>query len=116
MARDHGDRAMRTESPARGVVTLVLFAAAALTFTQPTTAPAAQATLIPGQSLAGCPTAEIIGVHGTGEGPSGTNRTDSPEIKGTFRAFATDEQKLGEHSARLNYYSYPTISFAAYLP
>jgi hypothetical protein len=106
---------MQTGYPARGMVSLVLFAAAALTFTRPT-APATHAALIPTTAPAGCPAAEIIGVHGTGEGPSSTNGTDSPEIKATFGAFATDEQKLGEHGARLEYYAYPTVSFAAYLP
>lgn len=104
---------MHTGYSTRGVVSLVLFAAATLTFTRPT-APVTHAALIP--ASAGCPVAEIVGVHGTGEGPSSTNGTVSPEIKATFSAFATDEQKLGEHGARLEYYAYPTVSFAAYLP
>lgn len=112
---------MRAGYPTRGVVSLVLFAAAALTFTRPAV-PATRAALIPASATAtasasaGCPAAEIVGVHGTGEGPSGTDGTDSPEIKATFSAFATDEQKLGEHGASLEYYAYPTVSFAAYLP
>jgi Cutinase len=106
---------MRTGYPTRGVVSLVLFAAATLTFTRPA-APITQAALVPVTASAGCPAAEIIGVHGTGEGPSRTNGTYSPEIKATFSAFAADEQKLGEHSARLEYFTYPTFSFAAYLP
>ena len=106
---------MHTGYPTRGVVSLVLFAAATLTFTRPT-APITRAALIPVTASAGCPAAEIIGVHGTSEGPSSTNGTDSPEIKATFSAFADAEQKLGEHGARLEYYAYPTVSFAAYLP
>jgi hypothetical protein len=65
---------------------------------------------------ASCPVAEIIGVHGTGEGPSATNSQDSPEIKATFRAFTADGQKLGEHGSDLEYYPYPTVGFADYLP
>jgi hypothetical protein len=110
---------MRTGYPTRGVVSLVLFAAATLTFTR-STAPATHAALIPASASASasasCPAAEVIGVHGTGEGPSSTDGTDSPEIKATFSAFATDEQKLGERGARLEYYAYPKVSFAAYLP
>jgi hypothetical protein len=100
--------------PNRWVVPLVLFAAV-LSFT-PSAIPATHAALIPAPAAAGCPAAEIIGVHGTGEGPSSTNGTDSPEIRATFSAFVTDEQKLGEHGARLAWYAYPTATFAAYLP
>lgn len=106
---------MHAGYPTRGVVSLVLFAAATLTFTRPAV-PIARAALIPVMASAGCPAAEIIGVHGTGEGPSSTNGTDSPEIRATFSAFTADERKLGEHSARLEYFAYPTYSFAAYLP
>jgi hypothetical protein len=94
---------------------LVLFAAASLALT-PAAAPATHAGLTPATTSHDCPPAEIIGVHGTGEGPSNTDRADSPEIKATFNAFATDEHKQGEHGARLEYYAYPTVSFAAYLP
>jgi hypothetical protein len=59
------------------------------------------------------PSAEVIGIHGTGEGPSTTDGNDSPEIKATF---ATDEQKLGEYGADLVYYPYPTVTFADFLP
>lgn len=106
---------MHTGYPTRWVVPLVLFAAASLAFT-PAAAPATHAGFTPATTSAGCPPAEIIGVHGTGEGPSNMDGTYSPEIKATFAAFATDEQKLGEHGARLEYYAYPTITFAAYLP
>jgi Cutinase len=106
---------MHTAYPTRWVAFLVLFAAASPAFT-PAVAPATHAGLTPATTSADCPPAEIIGVHGTGEGPSSTDRTDSPEIKATFNAFATDEQKLGEHGARPEYYAYPTVSFAAYLP
>ena len=80
-------------------------------------APAVQA--VQAVTLAGgasCPAAEIIGVHGTGEGPSVTDTQDSPEIKATFSAFTADEQKLGEHGADLEYYPYPAVSFTDYLP
>jgi Cutinase len=77
-------------------------------------APAAQAVALAGP--ASCPAAEIIGVHGTGEGPSATDTQDSPEIKATFSAFTADEQSLGEHGADLEYYPYPTVSFADFLP
>ena len=108
---------MQAGRPTRGVVPLVLLAAAALAFTRPAV-PGEHAALIPATATApaGCPAAELIGVHGTGEGPSATHSTDSPEIEATFRAFAADERKLGEHGARLEYYAYPTVSFAAYLP
>ena len=96
-------------------VFLVPFVAASLTLT-PATVPAAHAALTPVAASAGCPAAEIIGVHGTSEGPSSTDSTDSPEIKATFAAFAADEHKLGEHGARLEYYPYPTVTFAGYLP
>lgn len=76
--------------------------------------PAAQAVALAGS--AGCPAAEMIGVHGTGEGPSTTDGHDSPEIKATFSAFTADERKLGEYGAQLDYYPYPTASFADYLP
>ena len=76
-------------------------------------APAAHAT--PNITGASCPAAEIIGVHGTGEGPSSTNSKNSPEIKATFAAFTTDEQKLGTSGARLVYYPSPTVTFADYL-
>jgi hypothetical protein len=105
---------MHTGYPTRRVF-LFLFAAASLTYT-PATAPTTHAGLTPATTSADCPPAEIIGVHGTGEGPSNTNRTDSPEIKATFKALATDEQKLGDHGARLQYYAYPTVTSAAYLP
>lgn len=82
----------------------------------PAAAPAAYAALTPATASAGCPAAEIMGVHGTSEGPSGTDSTDSPEIKATFAAFVADEQKLGEYGARLEYYAYPTVTFAGYLP
>jgi hypothetical protein len=65
---------------------------------------------------ANCPAAEIIGVHGTSEGPSSTDPNDSPEIKATFSAFTAVERKLGQHGARLEYYPYPTLGFADYLP
>jgi hypothetical protein len=78
--------------------------------------PAAHAGLIPVTAWSGCPTAEIIGVHGTSEGPSSTDSTDSPEVKATFAAFVRDEQKLGDHGARLEYYAYPTVTFTDYLP
>jgi hypothetical protein len=65
---------------------------------------------------ASCPAAEIIRVHGTSEGPSSTNPHDSPEIKATFRTFTADEQKLGKHGARLEYYPYPTLGLADYMP
>ncbi len=94
---------------------LVLCAVASFTFT-PAAVPAAHAALTPATASAGCPAAEIIGVHGTSEGPSNTDGADSPEIKATFSAFVTDEQKLGEHGARLQYYAYPTVGSAVYLP
>ncbi len=62
------------------------------------------------------PRGEIIGMHGTGEGPSATDINDSPEIRTTFSAFIADERKLSEHGAHLEYYPYPTVSFAEYLP
>lgn len=82
----------------------------------PATAPATHAPLVPVAASAGCPAAEIVGVHGTGEGPSSTNGTYSPEIKATFAALADDERKLGEHGAHLDYFAYPTVTFAEYLP
>jgi hypothetical protein len=105
---------MGTGFLARWAVLAVSFVPAWLTMT-PAAVPAAYATLTP-PTAAGCPAAEIIGVHGTSEGPSSTDSTDSPEIKATFAAFVPHEQKLGEHGARLEYYAYPTVSFAAYLP
>ena len=63
-----------------------------------------------------CPAAEIIGVHGSGEGPSATVTRDAPEINATFATFTADEHKLGERGARLVYYPYPTVTFADYLP
>ena len=96
-------------------VFLAPFVAASLMLT-PATVPAAFAAFTPAAASAGCPAAEIIGVHGTSEGPSSTDSTDSPEIKATFAAFAADEHKLGETGARLEYYPYPTITFAGYLP
>jgi Cutinase len=99
----------------RWTVLLVPFMAASPGLTT-AAAPAVHAALTPATASAGCPAAEIIGVHGTSEGPSSTNSTDSPEIKATFAALAVDEQKLGEHGARLEYYSYPTVTFAGYLP
>jgi Cutinase len=106
---------MGTRYLSRWAVMLVPVVAAWL---MPTTAatPAAHGALTPAAASAACPAAEIIGVHGTGEGPSSTDSTDSPEIKATFAAFAADEQKLNEHGARLEYYSYPTVSFSDYLP
>jgi hypothetical protein len=83
------------------------------------TIPAAAIPAMPAVALeqsASCPAAEIIGVHGTSEGPSSTDPHDSPEIKATFGAFTADEQKLGQHGARLEYYPYPTLGFADYLP
>ena len=83
------------------------------------TIPAAAIPAMPAVALeqpASCPAAEIIGVHGTSEGPSSTNPHDSPEIKATFRTFTADEQKLGKHGARLEYYPYPTLGFADYMP
>ncbi len=94
---------------------LVPLMAAGLTLNT-TAAPAGPATLTPAAASAGCPAAEIIGVHGTSEGPSSTDSKDSPEIKATFAAFAADEQKLGEHDARMEYFAYPTVTFAEYLP
>jgi hypothetical protein len=82
----------------------------------PAAAPATHAALVPVAAWAGCPAAEIVGVHGTSEGPSSTNGTDSPEIKATFAAFTGDERELGEHGARLDYFAYPTVTFAEYLP
>jgi hypothetical protein len=86
----------------------------------PAAAPATHAALVPvtasAAASADCPVAEIVGVHGTSEGPSSTNRTDSPEIKATFAAFTDDERRLGEHGARLDYFAYPTVTFAEYLP
>jgi hypothetical protein len=99
----------------RAAVFPVSFVTAWVTLT-PAAAPAAYAALTPATASAGCPAAEIIGVHGTSEGPSGTDSADSPEIKATFAAFAPDEQKLGEYGARLEYYAYPTVTFAGYLP
>jgi hypothetical protein len=86
-----------------------------LAFT-PEAGPAVHPALVPVAASADCPAAEIIGVHGTSEGPSSTNSTDSPEIKATFAAFTGDERKLGEHGARLDYFAYPTVTFAEYLP
>lgn len=99
----------------RWAVFFVSLVAASLTLTT-AAAPAAYGTLTPATTSADCPAAEIIGVHGTSEGPSNTDSTDSPEIKATFAAFAADEKKLGEHGARMEYYSYPTVTFAEYLP
>ncbi|HLK74953.1 MAG TPA: cutinase family protein [Streptosporangiaceae bacterium] len=82
----------------------------------PAAAPAMHTALISAAASDGCPAAEIVGVHGTSEGPSRTNGTDSPEIKATFAAFAGDERKLDEHGARLDYFAYPTVTFAEYLP
>jgi hypothetical protein len=96
-------------------VFLVPFVAASLTLT-PAAAPAARAALTLAPVSAGCPSAEIIGVHGTSEGPSSTDSTDSPEIKATFAAFAAEEHKLGETGARQEYYPYRTVTFAGYLP
>jgi hypothetical protein len=79
-------------------------------------APVAHAALTPVAVGIGCPVAEIIGVHGTGEGPSSTDGADSSEIKATFAALADDEQKLGEHDTRMQYFAYPTVTFAEYLP
>ena len=79
----------------------------------PAGVPATHTALVPVAASAGCPVAEVVGVHGTSEGPSGTYGTDSPEIKATFAAFADDESKLGEHGARLDYFAYPTVTFAA---
>jgi hypothetical protein len=81
----------------------------------PAAAVPAARTMAPAES-AHCPAAEMIGVHGTSEGPSRTNGNDSPEIKATFHAFGTDQRRLGEHGARLEYYPYPTLTFADYLP
>jgi hypothetical protein len=88
----------------RAAVFPVLFVTAWLMLS-PAAGPAAYAALTPATASAGCPAAEIIGVHGTSEGPSSTDSNDSPEIKATFAAFAADEQKLGEHGARLEYYA-----------
>jgi hypothetical protein len=99
----------------RAAVFPVSFVTAWLTLS-PAAGPAAYAALTPATASAGCPAAEIIGVHGASEGPSSTDSNDSPEIKATFAAFAADEQKLGEHGARLEYYAYPTVTFADYLP
>src|SRR5690348_18095793 len=87
---------------------LVPFMAVPFGFTT-AAAPAVQATLTP--ASAGCPAAEIVGVHGTSEGPSSTDSTHSPEIKAPLAAFATDEQQLGRHGRRLQTYSYPTVTF-----
>jgi cutinase len=106
---------MGTGYLARWAVFLVPFMAAPLTLTT-AGAPAERAALTPATASASCPAAEIIGVHGTSEGPSSTDSTDSPEIKATFAARAADEQKLGEHRARLEYYAYPTVTLADYLP
>lgn len=106
---------MGAGNPTRWVVFLVPLVAVPLPFAT-AAVPAARATLIPAAAAAGCPTAEIIGVHGTNEGPSSTESKDSPEIKATFAAFAADEQERGEHGARLQYYAYPTVTFADYLP
>lgn len=106
---------MGTRHLTRCAVFLVPFVAAPLTLTT-AAAPAVHAALIPAAASAGCPAAEVIGVHGTGEGPSATDGADSPEIKATFAAFTADEQKLGEHGARLEYYTYPTVAFTGYLP
>ena len=84
-----------------------------------TAVPAAAVPATQAMALAGstnCPAAEIIGMHGTGEGPSATDISDSPEIGTTFSAFIADERKLSEHGAHLEYYPYPTVSFAEYLP
>src|SRR6266702_1168058 len=99
----------------RRAVFLVPLVMAWLTST-PATAPATHAALVPVAASAGCPASEIVGVHGTSEGPSSTNGTDSPEIKATFAALADDERKLGEHGARMDYFAYPTVTFAEYLP
>ncbi len=99
----------------RQAVFLVPLVAAWLTSTL-AAAPATHAVLVPVAASAGCPAAEIIGVHGTGEGPSSTDGIDSPEIKATFAVFADDEQRLGEHGARMDYFAYPTVTFAEYLP
>ena len=106
---------MRIGYLTRRTAFLVPFVAAGLTLTT-AAAPAAHSTLTPIAAPAGCPAAEIIGVHGTSEGPSSTDSKDSPEIKATFDAFAGDEQKLGEHGARTEYFAYPTVTFAEYLP
>lgn len=92
---------------------LIPFLAASFMFAT-AAAPAAHAAVK--APPAACPTAEIIGVHGTGEGPSTTDNKVSPEIKATFAAFTADEQKLSEQGARLEYYPYPTLSFTDYLP
>lgn len=99
----------------RRAVFLVPLVMAWLTPT-PAAAPATHAALVPVAASASCPTAEIVGVHGTSEGPSSTNGTDSPEIKATFAALADDERKLGEHGVRMDYFAYPTVTFAEYLP
>jgi hypothetical protein len=77
---------MRIGYLTRRTVFLVPLVAAVPTLTT-AAAPAAHSTLTPIAAPAGCPAAEIIGVHGTSEGPSSTDSTDSPEITATFTAF-----------------------------
>jgi hypothetical protein len=69
-----------------------------------------------GGESASCASAEIIGVHGTGEGPSATDHNLSPEIKATFAAFTADTHKPGKYGMQLVYCPYPVINIADYLP
>jgi hypothetical protein len=94
----------------------LIIAVMAASFTFITRGAAPATNIMPVAFSTSCPAAEIIGVHGTGEGPSPIGKEISSEIKATFAAFTADERKLGEHGARLQYFPYPTLDLTDYLP
>src|SRR5690348_3338331 len=77
------------------------------------TVPLAAAMASPVAAAVSCPRVVLIGLHGTGQGPSPTKTTKSPEIAATFKAFANEVPKLPndgtDHSYRLQWFSYPTV-------
>jgi hypothetical protein len=67
------------------------------------------------QQAPSCPRALIIGLYGTGEGPSANDPKGkkSATIQAEFHAFAAEVQKLPNdgtsHSYRLQWFAYPTV-------
>jgi hypothetical protein len=57
-----------------------------------------------------CPAAELVGLHGVGEGPSSSMSTTSTTIAETFSAFKTDTTSRGVTGVQTSALGYPTIS------
>jgi hypothetical protein len=62
-----------------------------------------------------CPTAFLLGIHGMGEGPSGTIPAVSDTIAETFTAFDSDTSRLGNQAVKQVALPYKTITIGNFL-